>query len=271
MSLIDRLERKVGWLAFPGFLRFYAILHALVFVLSAFNPILGEALDFNRKLIMEGEVWRVVTFLFASSATEAPGFLAILFMFFMVMIAFMMSDALEGTWGVFKTSLFFWMGIACLIVANFIFPSNMGGSGFAIYISSFFAFATLFPRVEFLIFFVLPVQVRFLAWIGGAFQIFGAFGAMMTGNYWALPFLVLSYANYLVFAGIPALQGRAMVVRSAKRRRSFESAKQPEGEAFYTCSVCSKTDISDPKLEFRVGADGEEYCIEHLPKSEDED
>lgn len=261
MSRIDRLERRLGGLSFPGFLRYYAILHALVYVLQMVNPDIGQLLEFDRARILSGEVWRVVTFLFASSGVGGVGMLGFVFAFFMVMIAFMMSDALEGAWGVFRTTLFFYCGIAGLVVANFLMPNAMPSSGFVLYGSAFFAFATLFPRVEFLMFFILPVQVRFLAWIQAAFLVLG-----ILGDFQLLPFFLLGYANYMIWAGIPALKGRGLVAASARRRKRFNAAKEPEDEAFYTCAVCGRTDVSDPELEFRVSEDGRELCDEHLPK-----
>jgi hypothetical protein len=137
----------------------------------------------------------------------------------------------------------------------------MEGSGFLLYGASFFAFATLFPRVEFLMFFILPVQIRFLAWIQAGVLVLGIL------NSWILlPFYILCYANYLIWAGIPALRGTASVIESAKRRRRFNEAKEPEEESFHVCSVCGRTDASDPHLEFRVGSNGREYCDEHLPE-----
>ncbi|MDX1679664.1 MAG: hypothetical protein R3242_02935 [Akkermansiaceae bacterium] len=268
MNWMNRLERRCGWLAFPGFLRFYAILHALVFMLQIVRPDIGLILEFNRELIFEGEVWRLVTFLFASSAFRGAGFLAIIFFFFMVLIAFMISDALEGAWGVFRTSLFYYTGILGLLVGNFLSPTVMVGSGLMLYLSSFLAFATLFPRVEFLIFFILPVQVRWLAWILGISLILGVIGSLIEQKYMDALFIFLAFANYLLWAALPALRGRATVVKAAKRRRQFETAKEPGTAAFHECAECGRTDVSDPKLEFRISADGKEYCLEHLPEKE---
>ena len=80
MSLIDRLERRCGWMAFPGFLRFYAILHALVYVLQMFRPNIGSLLEFDRSRILSGEVWRLLTFLFSSSGFRDLGAFGILFL-----------------------------------------------------------------------------------------------------------------------------------------------------------------------------------------------
>jgi hypothetical protein len=173
----------------------------------------------------------------------------------------MMNDALEGAWSVFKTSLFHYGGVLGLIAANFLFPNVMPGSGFLIYGTSFFAFATLFPKIEFLMFFFLPVQVRFLAMIQAGLMLLAALG-----NWWLFPFFLIGCANYLIFSGIPALRGTAQVMQSAQRRKRFKSAKEPEAAAFHSCHVCKRTDVTDPQLEFRVGADGREYCVEHLPE-----
>ena len=262
MMSFGSLERRFGWLSFPGFLRYYAILHALVYVLQLVRPDIGMLLEFDRSRILSGEVWRVVTFLFSSSGFAGVGPLGMLFFFFMVMIAFMMNDALEGAWGVFKTSLFHYCAILGLIIANFALPNVMMGSGFILYGSAFFAFATLFPRVEFLMFFVLPVQVRFLAWLQAALLVFSVFG-----NFLLLPIYLLGYANYIIWAGIPALRGTARVIESAQRRKRFNAAKEPETHAFHTCESCDRTDVSDPRLEFRVGRDGKEYCVDHLEEN----
>ena len=262
MRSIGQLESRLGWLSFPGFLRYYALLHALVYLLQLFRPDIGQVLEFDRGRILSGEVWRVVTFLFSSSGFAGIGMLGILFFFFMVMIAFMMNDALEEAWGVFRTSLFHYCGVIGLLVANFLLPGMMPGSGFLIYGTSFFAFATLYPKVEFLMFFILPVQVRFLAMIQAGLMLLGVFG-----NWLLLPFFLLGCANYLLFAGIPALRGQLRVMESAQRRKIFHSAAhQPEQQAFHSCVLCDRTELTHPELEFRVGPDGREYCSDHLPK-----
>jgi hypothetical protein len=259
MISLDQLERRWGGLSFPGFLRYYAMLHALVYVLQWARPDLGELLEFDRTKILAGEVWRVVTFLFASSGSVGPGGLGMLAMVFMVMIAFMMSTALEEAWGVFKATLFYACGILGLVVGNFLLPAAMPGSGFLLYGATFFAFATLFPKVEFLLFFILPVQVRFFAWFQAAWMVL-----MAMGNLWLVPMFLLGNANYLIFAGIPALRGTLRVLESAQRKRRFLAAKEPESEAFHSCALCDRTDETDRDLEFRVGRDGREYCIDHL-------
>jgi hypothetical protein len=252
-------ERRFGWLVFPGFLRYFALLHALVYVLQIVQPRIGLLLMFNWGKIMDGEVWRVVTFLFASSGFGEVSPMGVIFMFFMVMIAFMINDALEGAWGVFKASMFYYCGIISMIVASFFYPVTMIGSGMFLYESAFFAFATLFPRVEFRLLFILPVQVRFLAILGAVVLLWPA----LSSPSW-LVVLALSFANYLLWAGIPALRGKAREAAAGKRRSLFHAPKTSPNHAFHRCEVCGKTEVSDPHGEFRVGADGKEYCEDHL-------
>ena len=267
---MNRMERRFGWMAFPGFLRFYAILHAMVYVLQVLRPDIGFLLEFDRDLILQGEVWRLVTFLFASSGFAGIGAFGIIFFFFMVMIAFMMSNALEDAWGVFRTTMFFYAGILGLLIGNFVVPNTLIGSGFLLYEAAFFAFATLFPRVEFLMFFILPVQVRWLAWILGGAMLLSAVGQFLDGA-WLVPlYYSLAFANYFFWAGLPALKGQAMAAKSAQRRRKFETAQKSVHEAFHECVTCTRTDQSHPQLEFRISADGKEYCVDHLPESQDE-
>lgn len=259
MEFLDKWERKLGWLAFPGLLRYYALFHVLVFLLQIVNPHIGTVLDFDIAKIMQGEVWRMITFLFADSGSGGMKPFGMLFLFFMVMIAFLMSDALEGAWGVFRATMFYYTGFIGLLAANFLYGGSTPGSGFFIYTSAFFAFATLFPKHEFLMFLVIPVQVRWLAIIGTIPLVLMVFSAPVY-----LGYVILGYANYLLWVGIPAMRGRARGVGSGGRKRKFEKAKLSAEAAFHRCRKCGRTDVSDPDLQFRISGDGDEYCEEHL-------
>lgn len=268
MTLFDKLERRFGGLAFPGFLRYYAMFHVLVFVLQLFRPDIGQLLDFDRDKIFSGEIWRIATLFFANSEFGNPrSFTAIIFLFFAVNFVFMVGDSVEAAWGAFKSSLFYYTGILLVILANFAYSAVVPGmttipfSGTMLYAAAFLAFATLFPRAEILLFFILPVQVRFLGMFMAAGIIFAIISMPIL-----LPFYLLALTNYFLWAGIPALRGTVRVIEAGKRKKAFNSGKIPASAAFHTCAVCQKTDVSDPHAEFRIGPDGEEYCTTHLPE-----
>lgn len=264
MEFLDKWERKLGWMAFPGLLRYCALMQVAVFLLQIVNPGIGMFLEFDADKIMSGEIWRLVTFLFSASGYMGLGARSMLVIYFTVIISFLVSDGLEEAWGVFRTSLFCYTGIACLLLASFLFSFLFGTTipalGSMLYVSAFFAFATLFPKVELLLFLVLPVQVRWIA----------LFQAVLVGAVvWKMPLVLLilvpAHVNYLLWAGIPALRGQARVIGSAGRKRKFEKAKVSGDQAFHHCKTCGRSEHTAPDLEFRMAADGEEYCTDHLP------
>ncbi len=259
MEVLDKCEKKLGWLAFPGLLRYYALFHVMVFLLQFVRPDIGVILEFDREKILSGEVWRLVTFLFSTSGFGGGGAFALLFLIFMVMIAFMISDGLEQAWGVFRTTFFYYTGFIGLLVANFLYPQPMPGSGFFIYTSAFFAFATLYPRMELMIMFILPVQIRWLAIVLGGFLLVG-----IVPQPWYIGFLLLGFANYILWAAVPAWRGRSLAADPFKRKKKFEKNKLSADDAFHECAVCGRTEISDPDLHFRMAEDGQEFCEEHL-------
>lgn len=262
MTFFDRLERRFGWLAFPGFLRYYALFHVLVFVLQLIRPDIGQVLEFDRAKIFSGEVWRVVTMFFANSEFGNPrSFTSMIFLFFAVNFVFMIGDGLEGAWGVFKASVFYYTGIILVLIANFVYPVAIPFSGTVLYASAFLSFCTIFPKSEILLFFILPVQVRFLGMLMAVGILFTLVSMPLL-----LPFYMVALANYFIWAAIPALRGTARMIESGKRKKAFSAGKMSASEAFHTCAVCGKTDVSDPRLEFRVGKDGREFCVEHLPE-----
>ena len=257
MSLLDRLERRFGRLSFPGFLRYYALFHLVVFSMQLFNPNIGELLDFDREKIFEGEVWRMVTFLFASSGNIGLHPIYILFFFFLIRIMMMINDALEEEWGVFKASAFHYFAIIALLFGNFVMPTALPFSGFIIYSSAFFAFATIHPRVVWHLFLVIPVEVRFIA-------MFKAFFMVLTilSNPLVLPFMLLGYGNYLLWVVVPIWKGKAAHAPKAKVAfgKKLKHGFGEDEEPFHKCKICHRNDVMDPEREFRVGPDGEEYC-----------
>lgn len=261
MSFFDRLERRWGWVAFPGFLRYYALFQVMVFVLQMFRPDLGALLAFDRDKIFAGEVWRVATMFFANGQFGRPGLFTILLLFFAVNFVFMISDGLEGAWGAFKTTLFYYTGIVTILIGSFLYPFPVPFSGTLLFVASLLAFATLFPLVEILLFLILPVQMRFIG-------LLTALGLVMAVYKFPvlIPFVLLTLLNYIIWAAIPTMRGTAMVLDTVKRKKRFNRVKMPDDAAFHHCKVCKKTDVTDPYLEFRIGEDGEEYCVEHLPE-----
>ncbi len=252
MNWIDRLERRSGHLAIPGLTRIVVGFNALVYILLLTNPGFVEALTLDPKAVMSGQVWRLFTYVFIPASTH----------FFFVLIAlyflWFVGDALEAEWGAFRLNLFYFLGMFGCTIAAFFFGA--GSTNFYLNLSLLFAFTTLYPNYTLMLFLVLPVQAKWIGW----FSLFLVALNFLAGPMSARMAIVVSLANYLLFFGPQLWSQWRERKQTAERRAKYEGARQ-ESDSLYQCTVCQRTDVSDPALEFRVGADGNDYCEEHLP------
>ncbi|TLD70302.1 hypothetical protein FEM03_14045 [Phragmitibacter flavus] len=253
MPLINTLESKFGRFAIPGLVNILAGFQVAVWVMLLIQPEFFQFLVLDRGRVFAGEVWRLVTWVFVP-ATTSP-----IWLLLMVWVMVMIGRALEQAWGAFRLNLYILGGLLAVMVGALIFGFSPEGAPF--YTTMFLAFAMLYPNQELLVFFVLPVKVKYLGMIAGA---------LLLLNFISVPSdrlpILFSIVNFLVAFGPATVKGMGQRAEVSSRRAKFDSAKIPDGEHFFKCAVCGKTDVTDPKQEFRVGVDGEEYCVGCLPK-----
>lgn len=263
-QFLNKLERRFGSWAVPGLIRYLGILFVGVYLLGAVFPHLGEVMDFNLKLTLAGEIWRPLSFVFAHQAASFSPIGAI-FLICMLMLMFIFSDGLEAQWGVFRTNLFVLWGYLSALIGAVLLELYTGVppiyAGAYIGMSVFFAFATYNPRFTIMLFLVIPTPIWILAAISGV-----VVGLSLLGGGANALFTIGCLSNYLLVA-VPMRFTQARMNRgSMARKRKFQSLARENEGAFNTCAVCGATDISHPDQDFRVGKDGKDYCIEHLPK-----
>lgn len=259
MRWLERLEDRLHWLAFPGLFKYLALTGVVVTGSFWLNPGIEEALRFDRDLILNGEVWRLFGFALAPMGLFGFGALGILFLYFATMIAFLVNDSLEEIWGATRTTLYLLATIFGLVAGQFMLGQSLPSTGFYLYNAMFLAFATYFPTYEFRLFLILPVQVRWLAWLSLALMLFSVISQPLM--IWLVFPTLLPYAIW-VLPGI--IKNRKGLAEAAVRRRKFEAASVRE-EAFHRCAVCNRTEKDNDDLEFRTYPDGTEYCVDHLP------
>jgi len=161
---IDRLANRFRRYAIPSLMKYIVIGMGAVFLLDfVFLGRLTSLLAFSRTAIMSGQIWRLISFILIP-INSSP-----LFIIFTLYFYWMIGEALEREWGEAKFTLFYIIGIIGTIIAGFI-------TGFAtnhfLNLSLFLAFAILFPNFELLIFFVLPVKMKWLAYIDAAYLLY---------------------------------------------------------------------------------------------------
>ena len=259
MRWLDRLEDRLHWLAFPKFFKYLALTGVVVTGAFWLNPGIEETLRFDRDLILKGEVWRLFGFALAPMGLFGFGAMGVLFLYFSTMIAFLVNDSLEEVWGPTRTTLYLLTTIIGLVVGQFLLGQSPPSTGFYLYNAMFLAFATYFPTYEFRLFLILPVQVKWLAWVAVGLMVFSVISQPVL--IWLVFPTLLPYAIWILPGFIKNRKGLA---EAAVRRRKFEAPSGPE-EAFHRCEVCKRTENDDDDLEFRTYPDGVEYCVDHLP------
>lgn len=245
------LGRHLPWLGTPGVLKAVVLLNALTFLLVALDPAYAGMLALLPEKVLQGEVWRLVTYIFV------PQTRSWFWVFFLLLFMWFLATALEEHWGALKLNVFYLLGMAGCTVAAFFF-GGVSANTF-LNLSLFFAFATIAPNYEIFLFLLLRVKVKYIAWV---------LAGIIALQFALLPVsakmaLVASLANYLLFFG------PIFVRQWSENRVNATRLARFKGEApdtLHRCAQCGRTEVSDTDLEFRVAADGEEYCGEHLPR-----
>jgi membrane associated rhomboid family serine protease len=269
MTWLDKLERRLGFLAVPGLLRYVAFFTALVYLLAKMTspgqPVpesaLVQTLQLDPTSIMHGQVWRLVTYIFIPQVGGMlPDWATVAFY---VLFLWWMGNGLEATWGSFKLTIFYVIGMIGTTVAAFFFGVSV--SNWMLALSLFFAFARFYPDLVIYFAYILPMKVKWVAWISAGFLLI----QILLGSMQFRAAAISAMANYLIFFG-PDLWREARNRRTvAARRQRFEmQARDTAAEALHRCATCGATELTNPHLEFRVARDGEEYCIPHLPRAQ---
>ena len=259
MKLLDNLERKFGRYAVKELMVYIVGINALVYILSYAMP-QSEAISMlwlSPQHILQGEVWRLITWIFI------PPSASLLWIFFILYFYYIVGTGLEHEWGSFRFNAYYLIGIAGTVLAAFMF----GGGSTALYLnlSLFLAFAYIYPDYEILLFFIIPVKVKYLAWLNWAFIAF----TVLTAPVAAKAAAIVSVANYFLFFGSDIISTVKNKGSAYQRGRAFgRSINTPAREgAIHKCTVCGMTEDDDITMEFRYCATCEgdyEYCMNHL-------
>ncbi len=204
---IDRLERFMPGLGIPNLVLYLVGAQAFGFLLGLYDPRLLSLLLLVPSLVLKGELWRLVTFL-AVPLSLSPLWAAITlyFLYFIV-------NGIEEEWGEFRTTLYVLVAVVLTITFSFAFDFPIW-SVRELQSTLFLAVATIAPEYQILLFFVLPVKMKWLAWLTVAYIVW----ALIVGTWLSRLYLVTMYANYLLFFG-PYFVGR---LKAFSRRQKFK-------------------------------------------------
>ena len=167
-------------------------------------------LTLNPHLIMQGHVWRLVTYIFIP---QLGGFLGSDFLGVLLYLWFLwfIGDGLEEAMGAAKLNLFYLIGMIGTTIAAFFFGSDFSST--MLNASLFYAFARYYPDVLIYVFYILPMKIKWMAWISGCLLIVG----FVVGGMSYRMAVIAALSNYLIFFGpeIWREAGHRVEVRSA--------------------------------------------------------
>lgn len=279
---LDRFCYKHPRLSIPGLMRYIVIGNVLVYLLDLFGaggvPVASNLLSFSAAAILQGQVWRIITFIFV----PMPG-QNILFFALTLYLYYFIGNALEREWGSNKFTIFYCFGVILNILVGFLAGS---ASMYYVNLSMFFAFATLYPDLQFLLFFIIPVKAKWLAWIDVALFVFAIARYLFLGYFLYALIPIVAILNYLLFFAtditgqLSYWKGRAKHTMNQHQNRSsygrssgpkvvnFHDAKtKTKANYLHKCAVCGKTDLTDPQMEFRYCSRCNGYycyCSDHI-------
>ena len=267
--------------------------NVIVFVLSLLNGVDAfEWLCFDKTSILRGEVWRLITYVFTE--TQSP--LGIIFLYFFYSIG----RHVEQTMGTFKFNLYYFTGLILMDAFAMIFSpvipeviqtqeeltylqhtiSAYYDMGYYLHLSLLLTFATLHPDTQIYIFLVLPIKASYFALIYGILVAVEIFNLSFPVFYFPHNlFPLVGVSNYLLFLGSDIQ--RMLPAKWRKNRR--KAAPRPDAEPIqfrpvqrpapkaedfsHKCTICGRTDITNPELEFRYCSrcNGYHcYCQDHI-------
>ena len=276
MNRIDRFCYLHPRFGIPNLMLYVVIGNAIVWVFSLISTASGgfdilNALYFSPYHILHGEVWRLVTFIIYPNST---GFLALIAFYFYYFIG----HTLEQQWGPGKFTIYFFTGVILTVIYGFLvyflFHWNLGVTATYIYLSMFFSFATLFPDMQVLLFFIIPIKMKWLGIVDAVFFAISIVSYLAAGSYAMALLPVVAVLNYLLFCG----DWLFSYLRPASRRQrqntvNFKNEvrriRYEQQQKAYTrrCEVCGRTDADYPSLEFRYCSRCSGYhcfCIDHI-------
>ncbi len=262
----------------PNLMLYIALGTGLVYLfsLSSNSLFLYDLLCFDRQRILQGQIWRLISYPLTYNAGS------LLLTAISLLCYYSLGRAMENIWGTCRFTLYYLSGVVLMDVYCMLF----GGQASVTYLnlSLFLGYATLYPSASFLLFFIIPVK----AWVFALFDLLLVLSSLLTDPFPYNWFSVISLANYFLFFGKDVLNVIPMSWRVNARRlvRRKKNGTQKKAKVIpfdagsyqastatvkapYThrCTVCGRTDLTDPDLEFRYCSRCKGYycyCQEHI-------
>ena len=267
MNWLDKLEKKFGRFAIPNLTMYLIGAYIIGFGIYYFLPGLFKWLTLEPYFILKGQVWRVISWVLV------PPSGSLISIIFIVLLYYSLGTALERAWGTFRYNVYIFSGILFTVIGAFalyfIAGTGMIGYGglfstYYINMSIFLAFAVSYPDMELLLYFIIPIKMKWMAIVYAVFILYD----FIAGNFISRVTIAASLLNFVVFF-LSTKKGYSPTQQM--RKKKYQKQSRPHmtysNGARHRCAVCGRTELDDPNLEFRFCSKcngNYEYCQDHL-------
>lgn len=280
------------------------------YLLQYINAPFLNYLTLNPYAICHGQIWRLVTWVLVPPDTSNIFFILIAMLFY-----YSIGTSLERAWGTYQYNVYIWLGIGITIIGAFavmlisyvmagMAGVSLTGESAAVYfaaisryfstyyvnMSIFLAYALTFPDAVVLLWFIIPIKVKWMGIVYGVLLAWDFVSTAMRGGWYVCVAMAASLANFLIFwlrsggarrfspkeqkrradfkramqgagrektgpsAGHPAAAGEGAAQRenaSGNQAAGAARMRPQSGAARHRCAICGRTELDDPTLEFR--------------------
>lgn len=278
MNWLNKLERRFGKYAIPNLIVWLIGAYTVGFVLNLVNPGILKYLILSPYHILHGQVWRLVTWIFMPTDTN------LIFLLIMAMFYYQLGMVLERTWGTFRFNVYIFGGMLFTVIGAFLLylimyvvygggmaESNsyliaLGMSTNYINMSIFLAFAVMYPDMQVMLYFIIPIKMKWMAIVYGVITLYDFIVSGWAGRI----AIFMSLLNFIIFF-LSTRNLSRYTPHEIHRRQQFRSQMRKPGPGSgvtkHKCAICGRTELDGPNLEFRFCSKCEgnyEYCQDHL-------
>ncbi len=277
MNFLNKMERKFGRYAIPELTKYIILCYVIGYVLIVLQNITGVSimgyLALSPYHILHGQIWRLVSWVLIP-----PSGLDI-FTIIMLLFYYSLGTALERTWGEFRYNVYIFSGILFTVIGAFLLYF-IGGLEISLYgasiistyyinLSIFLAFAANYPDMQVLLYFVIPIKIKWMAYLDIAYLAYNFIRVSGYGAWAVRMMIIVSLLNFIIFFFMTR-NYKSISPREMHRKQQFKKAVHPKMTPNITkhkCAVCGRTENDGDDLEFRFCSKcngNYEYCQEHL-------
>lgn len=279
MKFLQKMERKYGKYAIKHLMKYIIILYIVGWFIQIMdatrfgvnNGLYARYLAFDVPQILHGQIWRIITFIIMPPENSSY-----IFMVFTLYLYYILGTSLENAWGAFRFNLYFIMGILMQVLAGFglyfTLGLNLNLTTYYLNMSLFFAFATVYPNMQLLLFFLIPIKIKWLAIIDGGYFLVVIIMKFMYGGATGIAVAVsaiVSLLNFIIFFLMTRNYKRVSpqeIHRKRTYKREVDKHRQ-NGVLVHRCDICGRTSETNKELSFRFCSKcggNHEYCQDHL-------